>query len=219
VGDSDAAAGIYLVVEASAGAAERLSAALGAGVVRSVLVSSAGSSTWAGTEPERTLIRRLVGIAQAAGAAALVADDAVLAKAVGADGVHLSWSPDVEESYSAARRSVGREAIVGASVGGSRHDAMVLAEAGADYVGFARDAAGASGLVDRCEMVAWWAEIFEVPCVAFDVDTADDAEALTAAGADFIASRLVAGMVPADAAAVVEMLLRAVAVRGSRGRQ
>jgi len=34
--------------------------------------------------------------------------------------------------------------------------------------------------------VAWWAEIFEVPCVAF-AETADQAAELARAGADFIA--------------------------------
>ena len=36
------------------------------------------------------------------------------------------------------------------------------------------------------------AEIFEVPCVAFDVETREEAEALSRAGADFIAIRLAA---------------------------
>jgi len=37
-----------------------------------------------------------------------------------------------------------------------------------------------------------------VPCVAFDVETASDAEALAWAGADFVAVRLAPAILPAD---------------------
>jgi thiamine-phosphate pyrophosphorylase len=42
----------------------------------------------------------------------------------------------------------------------------------------------------RLDLVAWWSEIFEVPCVALDVETAADAGQLARAGADFVAMRL-----------------------------
>ena len=38
--------------------------------------------------------------------------------------------------------------------------------------------------------LVWWAEIFQVPCVAFDVETAEEAARLARAGADFVAVRL-----------------------------
>jgi thiamine-phosphate pyrophosphorylase len=70
---------------------------------------------------------------------------------------------------------------------------MTLGEAGADYVGF-----GIPALVEdretarerRLELVAWWSEIFEVPCVAFDVEADEDAGLLAQAGADFVALRV-----------------------------
>ncbi len=88
---------------------------------------------------------------------------------------------------------LGTRYIVGVDVGRSRHDAMTLAEAGADYIAFGipphvEDRAASAAR--RLELVAWWSEIFEIPCVAFDVDTADDATALAGAGADFVAMRL-----------------------------
>ena len=77
---------------------------------------------------------------------------------------------------------------------------MTLADAGADYIAFGapahlkdRDKARAR----RDEFVAWWAEIFEVPCVAFDVETLEEADALSQAGADFIGIRLSAAATPA----------------------
>jgi len=71
-----------------------------------------------------------------------------------------------------------------------------LAEAGADYIAFGAPAhlnGRDKGRVRRDELVAWWAEIFEVPCVAFDVETGEEAERLTRAGAEFVAVELPAG--------------------------
>ena len=79
---------------------------------------------------------------------------------------------------------------------------MTLAEAGADYMAFGapahlkdRDKAK----VRRDELVAWWADIFQVPCVAFDAESAEEAQRLAAAGADFVALTLGAGLSPAAA--------------------
>ena len=49
----------------------------------------------------------------------------------------------------------------------------------------------------RADLIAWWAEIFEVPCVAFDVESAEAAEALARAGADFVAVLLPTAEPPA----------------------
>jgi thiamine-phosphate pyrophosphorylase len=94
--------------------------------------------------------------------------------------------------YGEARDILGGRFIVGADAGRSRHDAMTLGEAGADYVGFGIPAHvedRESARSRRLELVGWWSEIFEVPCVAFDVETAEEAARLAAAGADFVALR------------------------------
>ena len=65
---------------------------------------------------------------------------------------------------------------------------MLAAEAGADYVMFGEpDAELPPALLrgDR-ERVAWWAEVFEIPCVGFAA-TLDEVAPLAAAGADFVA--------------------------------
>ena len=65
---------------------------------------------------------------------------------------------------------------------------MIAAEAGVDYVMFGDpDARGARpSLAAIAERVAWWSELFEIPCVAYAEQFGDMGE-LCAAGADFIA--------------------------------
>jgi thiamine-phosphate pyrophosphorylase len=65
---------------------------------------------------------------------------------------------------------------------------MVAAEAGADYVMFGEpDTSGDRPAFEAiAQRVAWWAEVFEIPCVGFAA-TLDEVEPLAAAGADFIA--------------------------------
>ena len=62
--------------------------------------------------------------------------------------------------------------------GASRHDAMELGEAGADYVAFGipPDVEDRAVAVERrLDLIAWWSEVFELPCVAFDVADAEEA--------------------------------------------
>jgi thiamine-phosphate pyrophosphorylase len=136
---------------------------------------------------------------QALGIATLIARDASLARVVKADGVHLPASKAAPAGYREAREILDTRSIVGVDVGRTRHDAMTLGDEGADYIAFGipahvedRDTARAR----RRELIAWWAEIFEVPCVAFDVETPEEAHDLAASGADFIALRIPTGLQP-----------------------
>jgi thiamine-phosphate pyrophosphorylase len=142
---------------------------------------------------DTAVARPIVETAQQKQVAVLIADDVSAARATGADGVHLSSRPEIEDAYEAARSALGPDAIVGADAGESRHDAMTLGEAGADYVAFGRmadaDDPDAARETQR-ELVEWWADVFVVPVVAFDVETAADARDLVRCGADFIAVRL-----------------------------
>lgn len=164
----------------------RLAAILDASGAATLLVTGGGTGLTAQSA------RPLVELAQGKDIAALIEGDAQLARTLRADGVHLPWSKDVAAQYAEAREVLGTRYIVGVDVGRSRHDAMSLAEAGADYIAFGipehvddRDTAAER----RRELIGWWSEIFEVPCVAFDVESAQEAITLAAAGADFVAMR------------------------------
>jgi thiamine-phosphate pyrophosphorylase len=125
-------------------------------------------------------------IAQARGVAVILNDRPDLVKRLGLDGVHIGQS---DGSYAGARRDVGPDRIVGVTCHDSRHLAMEAAEAGADYVAFGaffpsptKDAATRA----EPDILSIWQETMEVPCVAIGGITADNAEGLAAAGADFL---------------------------------
>ncbi len=176
---------IYLVVEATPAALEQLTAATeAADVACCLIVPTAGAAI------EAAAARPLVAAAQQAGVAALIAEATDLVRTLRADGVHLNPTRHLLDAHAAARNTLGRQAIIGADVGVSRHDAMSLAEAGADYIAFGAP----SHLKDhprarerRDDLVSWWGEIFEVPCVALDVNEPAEAERLARAGANFVA--------------------------------
>jgi thiamine-phosphate pyrophosphorylase len=133
-------------------------------------------------------ISRLIDLVQSRGLACLIAGDVDLAERLGADGVHITADSAL---YAEARRRLGESASIGVACGLGRHEAMQLAERGADYIAFE---AGGSSDIDvinqYTEIIAWWSEIFVVPCVAWNVERADDAAKLAAIGADFVAPSL-----------------------------
>mgnify|MGYP001364305795 CR=1 FL=1 len=117
----------------------------------------------------------------------LINDHVELAARVGADGVHVGQD---DMPYKEARAMLGKDAIVGVTCHASRHLAMVAGEAGADYVAFGAfyptTTKEPKATADP-EILRWWAELFEVPCVAIGGITVDNCRPLIEAGADFIA--------------------------------
>lgn len=194
---------IFLTVEAGTGCAERLRAALAASPVASVLIYSEG----AGLSTPASL-KTLVYTAQRTGSAVLLADDPATANAVSADGIHLTATSDPLTRYQEARAILGKDAIVGVDCGGSRHLAMEVGEAGADYIAFSDARVKLPPLTDddpdhtppadlsTLELVQWWSEIFEVPCVALGARDSDEQLAFLNAGADFLGLELPAGQSP-----------------------
>ncbi len=102
----------------------------------------------------------------------------------GIDGVHIS-SPD---SLKAALEELKPDRIVGAGGLNSRDEAMSAGEAGADYVMFGDPRADGSvpvldKVLERCQ---WWAEVFNVPCVAY-APSPEAVAPLAATGVEFVA--------------------------------
>jgi len=131
-------------------------------------------------------------VAQERDVAFLMNDRPDLAVETGCDGVHVGQE---DVTYMEARRVVGPQAIVGVTCHNSQHLAMVAAEQGADYVAFgAFFATGTKEPKTRAEpeILTWWSDIMEVPCVAIGGITVDNAPVLVKAGADFLA--VVAGV-------------------------
>lgn len=134
-----------------------------------------------------TLGRHIIPRAQDRGVAVLINDRPDLAVELGADGVHVGQG---DMPYAQARKLVGPNAIVGVTCHNSRHLAMEAGEAGADYVAFGAfyptETKDASAKAD-CELLNWWQEAVEVPCVAIGGVTVENARPLVEAGADFLA--------------------------------
>jgi len=145
---------------------------------------------------ERTLTKRVKALAPAAqehGAAVLIALDgeavdldlALVAARAGADGVHAaSGSAGVR----ALRERLKGERILGVGAIRSKHDAMAAGEEGVDYLLFGEPRRDGSlpAFESVAERAAWWAEIFETPCVAF-APSLDRVAALARTGAEFVA--------------------------------
>jgi thiamine-phosphate pyrophosphorylase len=161
--------------------ADDLAALVQAADIATVLVRCSDTSDAATLDR----IARVAATVQPRGVALLAEGPAVVVARSQADGIH------VDQRATGALRSAldlfkpGR--VVGAGGLKTRHDAMVAGEAGTDYVMFGEpDAEGRRpSLAALIERVAWWTEVFEVPCVAHAASL-DEVEALAKAGAEFV---------------------------------
>jgi thiamine-phosphate pyrophosphorylase len=173
---------LYLITPKIADAeafAPALKAALGAGDVACVLLRFAPPDEGS----RKKIVKALAPLAQDAGAALLVPDDPVLAARAGADGVHIDGFGD---SFAAALDGLKPERIVGVGRLANRDEAMAAGESDADYLMFGDLEPGGESAADTLERASWWAEVFNVPCVAVAHEPAE-VEALAATGAEFVA--------------------------------
>jgi len=106
------------------------------------------------------------------------------------DGVHLGRTQAVISEFEEARHLLGENAIIGADCGLSRHLAMAFGEAGAEYVGFSVSSSQPVPLDapgdELTNMVNWWQDLFEIPCVALNPSDRSELEALLQIPADFV---------------------------------
>ena len=144
-----------------------------------------------GTPVEDDTIRRAVEIlcplAQQHNVAVLLNDRPDLAGDLGCDGVHIGQN-DVD--YAQARALLGDEAIIGVTCHASRHLAMLAGDAGADYVAFGAffdTKTKDTRTRPSADILTWWQEVMEPPCVAIGGITPENGDTLAAAGADFLA--------------------------------
>ncbi len=156
------------------------------------------------------LVRAVAEPAQAKGVALLIDGSPALALEAGADGAHVGG---VGAPLKDAIKRLSPRYIVGAGALATRDDAMTAGESGADYVLFGDDAAplDAGALLER---VAWWAEIFFTPCVAF-ARSLEEVGPLVAAGADFVMLGDCVWSDPRGPAAAVADARRAIAEQGA----
>jgi thiamine-phosphate pyrophosphorylase len=174
------------VLDEVEGFSPRLAAACAAGRVDAVVARFAAAD-------ERSLVNRvklLVPAAQDNGAALVIAceapaDLATIAARGGADGVHVAG--DLIRARDLRERLKGDRAV-GAGAIRTKDEAMTLGEIGVDYLLFGEPRADGSlpALDSVVERAAWWAEIFEIPCVAF-APRLEDVPVLAATRAEFVA--------------------------------
>jgi len=129
-------------------------------------------------------IKALRILIQSNGAALILDGHADLAAASEADGAHLAGI----DAFKAAAPKLKPARIAGCGGLSSRHDAMLAGESGADYVMFGEpDADGRRPSFEAvAERVAWWSEIFAIPCVAFAANLGE-IEEFARANAEFVA--------------------------------
>lgn len=193
---------LYLITppRIDAGFEDALAEALQAGEVAALQLRLKDHSV----DEIKRLAPPLIKLAQSMGVAVIFNDDPELAVALGCDGVHVGQG-DVPAK--AARAAIGPNRMLGVTCHDSRHLAMQAGEAGADYVAFGafyptktKDAATRADP----EILEWWSDLFEIPCVAIGGITVVNAAPLVKAGADFLAvSSGVWSHVDGPAAAVI----------------
>lgn len=134
----------------------------------------------------RRAVDALRPVAQSRGAAFLLNDRPDLAVQTGCDGAHVGQEDTPAEE---ARRVLG-ELTLGVTCHDSRDLALHAGEAGADYVAFGAffpTATKEAPTRAEPEILAWWSELMELPCVAIGGITAENCAPLVRAGADFLA--------------------------------
>jgi thiamine-phosphate pyrophosphorylase len=147
----------------------------------------------------------LLPICREKGVEFLINDRPDLAKKAGTDGVHVGQQ---DTGVAEARQILGPDATIGATCHASRHLAVTAGEQGADYVAFGAFFPTTTKPTPHRptpDILRWWSELTEIPCVAIGGITPGNAKGLIEAGADFIAvSSAVWGASQGPAAAIRE---------------
>ncbi len=161
-------------------------------------ISCAMLQTTADTPNDPELLKEFVSLLQKYDVACVIENDHKLAHELKADGVHLSLEIKEQQcedddhiisqfikSYETAREALGQDAIIGFTAH-DRHTAMVLGEHGAEYIAF--DASkNLENQNETVENIKWWSELFELPCIAWNINDLQSIKLLKEQGSDFLA--------------------------------
>ena len=131
--------------------------------------------------------RELLALCRRYGAMLLINDNAHLAAAVGADGVHLGQE---DMPIAEARALLGRQAIIGVTCHDSLALAMAAQQAGANYVAFGRffpSGTKPSAPPADLQILTQARRALGIPVVAIGGIMLDNAPTVLAAGADMLA--------------------------------
>ena len=175
---------LYLITPTTAGPdfADTLAAALDAGDVAALQLrlKDAADDHW------RRTIDALRPVAQSRNVAFLLNDRPDLAAATGCDGAHVGQT----DTQAAEARKILGDLTLGVTCHDSRDLAMQAGDDGADYVAFGAffptTTKDAPTIADP-DIIAWWSDLMELPCVAIGGITAANCAKLVTAGADFLA--------------------------------
>ena len=176
---------LYLVtppVLAPARFRDILAEALDAGDVAAVQLRLKG---WTADDLARA-IDVLRPVAQSRDVAFLLNDDPALAQRSGCDGAHIGQD---DGRVPEARRILG-DLTLGVTCHASRDLAMTAGQEGADYVAFGAfypTTTKAPPEMAEPEILTWWSELMELPCVAIGGITPGNCGPLAKAGASFAA--------------------------------
>ncbi len=125
-------------------------------------------------------------VVQSRGVAFLLNDRPDLAVAHGCDGAHVGQ----EDTPALVARKILGDLQLGVTCHNSRELAFDAGEAGADYVAFGAffpTTTKEAPTRAEAEILTWWSELMELPCVAIGGINAANCAPLVRAGADFLA--------------------------------
>lgn len=164
-------------------ASGRAAAALDAGDVAAVQLrlKDVDDGAW------RRAIDVLRPVTQARDVAFLLNDRADLVMEAGCDGAHVGQD---DMPATQARLLMGPDLTLGVTCKGSRDLAMQAGEDGADYVAFGAFYPSGTKQVTNIvspEILAWWAEMMELPSCAIGGITPENCGPLVRAGTNFLA--------------------------------
>ena len=133
------------------------------------------------------IVKRLKPIAHVQQTLILINDNVDLAVKCAVDGVHLGQQ---DMKINLAKELLSDDAIFGITCHNSKDLAFAAGSAGADYVAFGsffKSETKPEASPADLELLTWWNETMEIPCVAIGGITTENARAVIEAGANYIA--------------------------------